>query len=306
MQTMHEPAIWWEAPQALKSPRDLIRFAMSRFQRACLTHGHGFPDALSEARYLVAHSLGLPVEDALVWLDATLTATEIQESLWIIRKRIETRSPAAYLTGEAWVAGFRFRSDPRAIVPRSLIGELLEDEALSTWLKLEEIGRAADVCTGGGSLAILLALAAPLAMIDAVDLSPEALALAQENVEDYGLEDRITLHEGHLTEPLMGPYELLIANPPYVDDAAMASLPEEYRHEPSLALTSGVDGLLHTREILAKAPALLSEEGLLVVEVGHQRGAVELAFPDLPLTWLDSRDGGTYVFAIPRSSLLNA
>jgi len=299
-----EGVIWAEALDRLVTPRDFIRFGATRFMRAGLFFGHGFPDAISESRYLVAFSLQLSVNQAEQWLDAKLTPFECEQVLDLLKLRCETRQPVAYLTGEAWVAGFRFRVDPRTIVPRSLIGELLEDEALAPWMEISGAQRIADICTGGGSLAILLALLAPDAEVDAVDLSKDALEVAQLNVADYHLQSRIQLLKGDLLQPLSGEYDLIISNPPYVDAVAMASLPDEYRTEPEMALESGEDGLDHTRALLAGAAQLLTEEGVLMVEVGHQRANLELAYPDLPFTWLESRDGGTYVFVLRRQDLL--
>ncbi len=301
-----EQQTWQDAADHLHTARDLVRFAMSRFAAADLFFGHGFPDALEEARYLVAWALHLPVRQASEWLDARLTPAERSRVLHLLRLRVDSRQPAAYLTGEAWLGEFRFRVDARTIVPRSLIAEQLEDGALHPWLDLDAVSRVADVCTGGGSLAILLALAAPQAEVDAVDLSADALAVAALNVSDYGLQDRITLHQGDLLAPLSGLYQLILSNPPYVDAAAMHALPVEYCREPELALASGVDGLLHTRRLMAGAAALLEEDGLLVVEVGHQRGVLEMAYPDVPFTWLESRDGGTYIFLLRRGDLPGA
>jgi ribosomal protein L3 glutamine methyltransferase len=299
-----EAVIWDEALDRLMTPRDFIRFGATRFMREGLFFGHGFPDAMSESRYLVAFCLQLSVNQAEQWLDAKLSHFECEQVLNLLKQRCETRQPVAYITGEAWVAGFRFRVDPRTIVPRSLIGELLEDEALAPWLDLSAVQRVADICTGGASLAILLALLAPDAEVDAVDLSREALEVAALNVADYQLQSRIQLHKGDLLQPLSGEYDLIVSNPPYVDAAAMASLPDEYRTEPEMALESGEDGLDHTRALLSGAAQYLSEDGMLMVEIGHQRSVLELAYPDLPFTWLESRDGGTYVFVLRRQDLL--
>jgi ribosomal protein L3 glutamine methyltransferase len=298
-----ERALWREAPDCLQTARDLLRFGMSRFGAAGLYFGHGFPDAWSEARYLVAHALHLAPSQAEHWLDSRLTPGEIAAVLDLLQQRCSSRQPAAYLTGEAWLGSFRFRVDARTIVPRSFIAELLEDDALAPWLDLAQAQRVADVCTGGGSLAILLALACPQAEIDAVDLSPAALEVAMLNVADYGLEDRIQLLEGNLLQPLAGEYSLIASNPPYVDAAAMAALPDEYRYEPGLALASGDDGLSHTRSLISAAAPLLAPDGVLLVEVGHQRAVLEMAYPDLPFTWLEARDGGTYVFLLRREDL---
>ena len=301
-----EALAWEEAADSLLTARDLLRFGMSRFAAAELHFGHGFPDALSEARYLIAHALHLVPTQAEHWLDARLTPVEIAQVLELLRARCVTRQPAAYLTGEAWLGEFHFRVDARTIVPRSFIAELLEDDALAPWLDMASLTRLADVCTGGGSLAILLALAAPEAEVDAVDLSGTALEVAALNIEDYALGDRVNLLQGDLLAPLAGGYQLIACNPPYVDAAAMAALPEEYRHEPRMALESGSDGLAHTRVLLAGAARLLEPGGVLLVEVGHQRAALEMAFPDLAFTWLEARDGGTYVFLLLREDLPDA
>ena len=298
--------LWSDARGMLRTPRDLLRFGMTRFGEAGLHFGHGFPSALAEARYLIAHRLHLAVGQAEHWLDARLTPDEISAVLDLLYQRCSTRKPAAYLTGEAWLGDFRFRVDERTIVPRSLIAELLEDDALRPWLDLDAVERAADICTGGGSLAVLLALALPQAEVDAVDLSAPALEVAALNVADYGLDDRIRLLRGDLLAPLEGRYDLIISNPPYVDAAAMAALPDEYLLEPGMSLASGEDGLDHTRALIAAAAERLTDGGVLVVEVGHQRAVLEMSFPDLPFTWLEARDGGTYVFLLRRADLPGA
>ncbi len=302
----YQAQAWAEAARHLHSARDVIRFGMSRFAGADLFFGHGFPDAFEEARYLVAWALQLPVRQAGHWLDARLTPTELARALQVLQVRCTSREPAAYLTGEAWLGEFRFRVDRRTIVPRSLIAEVLEDGGLQPWLDLEDVSRAADICTGGGSLAVLLALAAPNAEVEAVDLSADALEVAESNVQDYGLQDRIALLQGDLLTPLTGTYQLLLSNPPYVDAAAMAVLPAEYCREPEMSLASGPDGLDHTRQLIAGAAALLDEGGVLLVEVGHQRAVLEMAYPDLPFVWLESRDGGTYIFLLRRQDLPGA
>ena len=298
--------IWQDARTLMQTPRDLLRFAMTRFGEAGLHFGHGFPTALAEARYLIAHRLHLAPGQAEHWLDARLTPDEVAGVLELLGERCRTRKPAAYLTGEAWLGEFRFRVDERTIVPRSLIAELLEDDALRAWIDPDGIERAADICTGGGSLAVLLALALPQADIDAVDLSAPALEVARLNVSDYGLDDRIRLLEGDLLAPLEGRYTLIVSNPPYVDAAAMDALPDEYRREPGMSLASGEDGLDHTRALIAGAARHLTMDGVLVVEVGHQRPVLEMSFPDLPFTWLEARDGGTYVFLLRRADLPGA
>jgi ribosomal protein L3 glutamine methyltransferase len=221
----------------------------------------------------------------------------------VLRGRVEERIPAAYLTREAWLGDLRFYVDERAIVPRSFIAELLP-EALQPWLgEPEDVVRALDLCTGSGCLAILLAHHYPLAQVDATELSPDALEVAKRNVDDYGLRDRITLRQGDLFAGLEGPYNLIISNPPYVNAASMAALPPEFRREPQSALAAGEDGLDLVRRILAQAGRRLAKDGVLVVEVGHNRDAVEAAFPDLAFTWPQTSGGDGFVFLVEQRQL---
>ena len=296
---------WNQAVDTLRTVRDLIRFAVTQFSASQAYFGHGYPGPVEEASYLVLHALGLPHEERALWLDAQLLPAEREAALTLVRRRIEERLPAAYLTHEAWLGPFRFYVDERVIVPRSFIADAL-NEGLEPWIDdFETLVRVADICTGGGSLAILLALKCPLADVDAVDLSADALAVAAKNVADYGLEAQVHLHQGDLFEGLLpGAYDLIVSNPPYVDAAAMAALPEEYLKEPRMALESGADGLDHVRRLLADAPKFLKAAGLLVVEVGHQRDVLEDAFPHLPLVWLDLPAGDRYVFVLRREDLV--
>ncbi len=296
---------WNQAVDTLRTVRDLIRFAVTQFSASQAYFGHGYPGPVEEASYLVLHALGLPHEERALWLDAQLLPAEREAALTLVRRRIEERLPAAYLTHEAWLGPFRFYVDERVIVPRSFIADAL-NEGLEPWIDdFETLDRVADICTGGGSLAILLALKCPLADVDAVDLSADALAVAAKNVTDYGLEAQVHLHQGDLFEGLLpGAYDLIVSNPPYVDAAAMAALPEEYLKEPRMALESGADGLDHVRRLLADAPKFLKAAGLLVVEVGHQRDVLEDAFPHLPLVWLDLPAGDRYVFVLRREDLV--
>jgi ribosomal protein L3 glutamine methyltransferase len=296
---------WNQAVDTLRTVRDLIRFAVTQFSASQAYFGHGYPGPVEEASYLVLHALGLPHEERALWLDAQLLPAEREAALTLVRRRIEERLPAAYLTHEAWLGPFRFYVDERVIVPRSFIADAL-NEGLEPWIDdFETLDRVADICTGGGSLAILLALKCPLADVDAVDLSADALAVAAKNVADYGLEAQVHLHQGDLFEGLLpGAYDLIVSNPPYVDAAAMAALPEEYLKEPRMALESGADGLDHVRRLLADAPKFLKAAGLLVVEVGHQRDVLEDAFPHLPLVWLDLPAGDRYVFVLRREDLV--
>jgi ribosomal protein L3 glutamine methyltransferase len=293
-----------EASKALHTVRDYLRFAVSRFNQAKLSFGHGSGDAYDEAAYLILHTLHLPPDRLEPFLDAHLTDTERTEVLNIIHRRVEHRIPAAYLTHQAFLGDFSFYVDERVIVPRSFIAELLLNQ-LSPWIpEPEAIGNILDMCTGSGCLAIIAAHAFPNASVDAVDLSSAALAVAERNVEDYRLQDRVNLIESDLFSKLGGrKYDLIISNPPYVDANSVKALPQEYRHEPKLALAGGHDGLDATRIILKHAAQHLAENGVLVVEIGHNRAALEKAYPDLPFTWLDVSAGDQFVFMLHRSDL---
>ncbi len=293
------------ATQNLHSVRDYLRFAVSRFNQAKLFFGHGSSDAYDEAAYLILHTLHLPLDRLEPFLDAHLTGGERADVLNIIRQRVEKRIPAAYLTHQAMLGDFSFYVDERVIVPRSFIAELLLEQ-LSPWIaEPEEINSVLDLCTGSGCLAILAAHAFANAKVDAVDLSPAALAVAERNVADYKLQDRISLIESDMFAKLNGnKYDLIISNPPYVDAASVTMLPQEYLHEPELALGSGHDGLDATRIILKKAAQHLTDNGVLIVEIGHNRDALETAYPDLPFTWLDVSAGDQFVFMLHRNDLL--
>ena len=296
-----------QAAVQLSTVRDLLRFAVSRFTEAGLSFGHGSDNAYDEAVYLILHTLKLPLDRLEPFLDARLVDEEIRQVLDVLARRVNLRTPAAYLTREAWLGEYRFYVDERVIVPRSFIAELLP-EALEPWIEYPElVHRALDMCTGSGCLAVLLADLYPDAEVDAVDLSADALAVAQINVEQYGLQERIELIQSDLFSALAGrEYDLIISNPPYVDEPSVAALPEEYLREPALALGSGEDGLDATREILRRAPAHLSEHGVLVVEIGHNREALEASFPELPFTWLPTASGDGFVFLLTRDELLAA
>jgi len=293
------------ALQHLHTVRDYLRFAVSRFNQAKLFFGHGSSDAYDEAAYLILHTLHLPLDRLEPFLDAHLTDGERSEVLNIVQRRVEQRVPAAYLTHEAFLGDFSFYVDERVIVPRSFIAELLLEQ-LAPWIaEPEEIGSVLDLCTGSGCLAILAAHAFPYAEVDAADLSSDALSVAERNVADYGLQDRVHLIESDLFAKLNGrQYDLIISNPPYVDAASVAVLPQEYLHEPKLALGSGHDGLDATRIILEHAAQHLTENGVLVVEIGHNREVLEAAYPNLPFTWLDVSAGDLFVFMLHRNDLL--
>ena len=290
------------AVQELWTVRDWLRYAISRFNHAGLFFGHGTSEAYDEAAYLILHTLHLPIDQLEPFLDARLMPYERERLAQILEKRVKERVPAAYLTHEAWLQGFRFYVDERVIVPRSFLAPMIL-EHFQPWLDAE-VNSALDLCTGSGCLAILLAEAFPEADVDAVDLSADALQVATRNVADYGLEDRVHLHQGDLFAPLGDQtYDLIISNPPYVDAASVAALPPEYLHEPKLALGSGHDGLDATRVILKEAAKHLNPGGLLAVEIGHNRHALETAFPELEFTWPEIEGGEDTVFLLTREQL---
>jgi ribosomal protein L3 glutamine methyltransferase len=282
----------------------LLRFAVSRFTEAQLAFGHGSANAYDEAAYLILHTLHLPLDTLDPFLDARLLDTEIDAVLSVIERRATERVPAAYITQEAWMHGRRFHVDERVIVPRSFIGELLEDGLQPYVADPDEVSAVLELCTGSGCLAILASDAFPNADIDAVDISTDALQVAHKNVAEYGLDDRIALFEGDLFAPLPERrYDVIIANPPYVNSDSMQALPAEYRHEPELALAGGADGMDVVRRIIGQARNWLTDEGVLVIEIGNERANVEAAFGGLDLVWLSTSGGDDSVFLIQASDL---
>jgi ribosomal protein L3 glutamine methyltransferase len=293
-----------QAKAQLRTLRDLLRFSVSRFNEAGLFFGHGSASAYDEAAYLILHTLHLPLDRLEPFLDARLTSDELDQVLGIIKRRATEKIPAAYLTNEAWLGDFSFFVDERVIVPRSFIAELLREQ-LAPWIRNpDEVNSALDLCTGSGCLAILLAHAFPNVMIDAADISQEALEVAQRNLADYNLEQQVNLVRSDLFAGLRGrTYDLIISNPPYVSAEAMAALPEEYRHEPERALASGADGLEAIRTILNEAADHLTDRGLLIVEIGHNRGKLGQVYPETPFTWLETSAGDEFVFLLKRDQL---
>jgi ribosomal protein L3 glutamine methyltransferase len=292
------------ATNELITVRDHIRYAVSRFTAAQLFFGHGSDNAWDEAVYLTLHTLSLPLDRLEPFLDARLLQHEREALLEIYRRRCEDRLPAAYLTNEAWLGDYRFYIDDRVIVPRSFIAELLQEQ-LSPWVEDPwAINNALDLCTGSGCLAILTALAFPEAQVDAVDLSKDALAVAERNIGDYSLNERVHPIYSDAFSQLKGKkYDLIISNPPYVNADSVAALPPEYLHEPEMALGSGDDGLDFTHIILREAKKHLTPEGILIVEIGHNRETLEDAYPTLPFTWLDTSAGDEYVFMLYATDL---
>lgn len=295
-----------QAQAQLHTIRDLLRFTVSQFNKAGLHFGHGSATAYDEAAYLILKTLYLPLDQLEPFLDARVTDSECKQVLDIIERRVKDRIPAAYLTHEAWLGDFSFYVDERVIIPRSFIAELLQTQ-LAPWIAdPDHITTALDLCTGSGCLAILMAHAFENAHIDAADISPQALAVAHKNVQDYGLEHRIGLIESDLFSGLQGKrYDLIISNPPYVNAESMQQLPQEYRHEPQNALASGDDGLEATRQILQQAARHLTDDGILIVEIGHNRAELEQAYPNLPFTWLETSAGEEFVFLLQKDQLQN-
>jgi len=292
------------ATQDLVTLRDWLRFAVTRFGERGLSFGHGTTNAYDEAAYLLLHALHLPLDRLEPFLDARLTHAERAQLALLLDRRIEERIPAAYLTHEAWLGDFRFYVDEHVLIPRSFIAELIPDGLEPFVGSGGAVRTALDMCTGSGCLAILLAHAYPEADIDAVDVSADALAVAQRNVADYGLADRINLIRSDLFANLSGKdYDLIISNPPYVTALAMETLPPEHLREPKLALAGGDDGLDAVRTILQEAPRHLAVGGTLVVEVGHNRAAAEAAYPRVPFVWVETATSSDSVFVVRREDL---
>lgn len=282
---------------------DLVRYGAAEFERAGLAFGHGTDNAVDESAALVFHALGLDHGQAGAAYGRVPEPRDVERVLALFGERIARRVPAAYLTGRMWFAGLEFEVDPRVIVPRSPFAELIAAR-FEPWIDPERVGRILDIGTGSGCIAIACAREFPDARVDAVDLSPEALAVARRNVARHGVGDRLELLQGDVFAPLRGRrYDLIVANPPYVSDDEMAGLPEEYRHEPDLALRAGGDGLDVARRILEGAAAHLEPGGAIFVEVGDSDERLERAFPRLPFTWIEFEHGGGGVFVLRREQL---
>ncbi|MGV8900171.1 MAG: 50S ribosomal protein L3 N(5)-glutamine methyltransferase [Burkholderiaceae bacterium] len=286
------------------TPRDLFRYAITRFNTEKLFFGHGSSNALDEAAYLILHTLKLPLETLDPFLDARLLPEEVAAILEVIERRAADRVPAAYITHEAWLGSYRFYVDERVIVPRSFIAELIP-EFFSPWVTdPESVTDILELCTGSGCLPIMLADAFPNAHVDTADISKDALDVAFLNVADYDLEDRITLIESDLyTNVPDKKYDIIVSNPPYVNSGSMGLLPQEYLHEPQIALAGGNDGMDLVRKIVAGAVQHLTENGILIVEIGNEYAFAEAAFPDLELTWVTTSAGDNMVFLITAEQL---
>ncbi|PDT92090.1 50S ribosomal protein L3 N(5)-glutamine methyltransferase [Bradyrhizobium sp. Y36] len=297
-------------PGELLTLLDFVRYAVSRFVEARLAFAHGTTDPVAEAAFLVCEALHLNPDQFEGFAHARVTIAEGKTILDLVHQRVTTRKPAAYLVNKIYMRGLPFYVDERVIVPRSFIGELLEshfggEEGAGTLIDdPNAVERVLDLCTGSGCLAILAAHHFPNAAIDAVDISKGAIEVARRNVDEYGLDERITLHRGDLFAPLGDArYDLIITNPPYVDAEGMAALPPECRAEPKLAFDGGDDGLDVVRRILAEAPDHLTPGGGLICEIGRGRDLVDEAFPELPLLWLDTEDSEGEVFWISAADL---
>lgn len=291
-------------PHNFSTIRDLLRYAVTRFNTAKLFFGHGSSNALDEAAYLILHTLKLPLDKLDPFFDAELLPEEVDAVLKVIDRRAMDRLPAAYITNEAWLSGYRFYVDERVIVPRSFIAELIPEQ-FSPWVENPEyVTNILELCTGSGCLPIMLADAFPNAHIDTVDISTDALAVARRNVDDYELQDRITLIESDLyTKVPEKKYDLIITNPPYVNTASMGKLPQEYRCEPQIALAGGADGMDLVRKIVAGAAQRLTDRGILMVEIGNERTYADAAFPKLEMTWLTTSAGDDMVFLLTADQL---
>lgn len=286
---------------------DLIHAQSARLKQAGVSFGHGTTNAFDEAAWLVLFALGLPLDALEERAQREVSAEDETKAVALVGQRIETRHPAAYLTKEAWLQNVPFYVDERVIVPRSFIAELLADGegegTLDAWLS-DQTKRVLDLCTGNGSLAVIAAMAYPEVEVDACDISDDALAVARINVDRHKLGQRIRLFQSDLLDAAKGPYDLIVCNPPYVNAQSMATLPPEYRAEPELALAGGEDGMDLVRRILRDAPQQLSEIGVLVLEIGHERRHFERAFPKAEVAWLPTSAGDDEVLLMTRDALV--
>ena len=287
----------------MNTVRQLVETGARQLADAGVAFGHGTTNAFDEAVWLVLWRLGLPLDDLDGVADRPVSPADAARVAALFAQRIETRKPAAYLTKEAWLQGVPFYVDERAIVPRSFIAELIADGSIDPWLG-EHTHRVLDLCTGNGSLAVLAAMTFPDIVVDAADLSTEALEVAAINVTRHRLDDRVTLMRSDGLASVRDPYDLILCNPPYVNAQSMHALPAEYRAEPELALAGGSDGMDFIRRLLADAPARMNESAVLVLEIGNERAHFEAAFPRLEVVWLPTSAGEDQVLLVPRESLL--
>jgi len=293
------------ATSELFTIRDWIRYAVSQFEASDVFYGHGTDNAYDEAVWLIMSGLHLPMDTLNNFLDARITADERIKLAHFIEQRITKHTPTAYLLKEAWLQGLKFYVDERVLIPRSFIAELLAD-GLSSWIEFPEmVESAADICTGSGCLGILLASVFPNAEIDVIDISQDAIDVANINIANYSLQEQVKAIKSDMFTALKGKkYDLIISNPPYVDAPSMAALPQEYQNEPQLALGSGDAGLDHTHTILREAANYLNDDGILIVEIGHNREALEAAYPNIIFNWLEVSSGNEFVFLLTKSQLI--
>lgn len=286
----------------LQTVRDYLRYASTQFAGSPLFFGHGTDNVWDEAVQLVMRSLNLPLENNTLFLDARLTRNERATILDRIERRVKERVPLAYLLGEAWFMGMPFHVDERVLVPRSPIGELLEN-GLQPWLGDTEVNRILDLCTGSGCIGIGAAVVFEGADVDLSDISDDALAVAESNIDLHDVRNRVRTVKSDVFDNIAGRYDVILSNPPYVDAEDLAEMPDEFRHEPELGLAAGADGLDIAHRILAQAADHLTEDGLLIVEVGNSWVALDQAYPGLPFTWLEFENGGDGVFLLRAEDL---
>jgi ribosomal protein L3 glutamine methyltransferase len=281
---------------------ELIEQTARQLEAAGVGYGHGTTNAFDEAAWLVLWALKVPLDDLDSVANNAVEAADTAQAAIILRARIDTRKPAAYLTQEAWLQGVPFYVDERTIVPRSFIAELLADGSIDPWLG-DNTHKVLDLCTGNGSLAVLAAMAYPDVMVEAADISVDALAVAQINIDKHGLAQRITTITSDGLAQCTGPYDLVLCNPPYVNSTSMAALPAEYLAEPHIALSGGTDGMDFIRPLLRELPAKLTEQGVLVLEIGNEREHFERAFPNLEVMWLETSAGEDVVLLVTHEAL---
>lgn len=290
---------------SLQSLRDYVRWGVSQFNQAGVFFGHGTDNALDEALQLVLHALHLDYQLPDNYLDCRLTQAEAQSIEALFARRINERLPAAYLTGKALFAGYEFKVNSHVLVPRSPFAELIQSQ-FKPWLDATQIESALDLCTGSGCIGLAMSLHFLQLQVDAVDISAEALAVARENLHNYGLQDQVRLYQGDLFSALesQSHYDLIVSNPPYVSEAEYQSLPEEYQNEPKLGLECADDGLSVVIRILQQASNWLKADGHLIVEVGFSAEALQQRYPDAPFIWIEFQQGGEGIFLLSRTDLL--